>query len=452
MFIKTKSKEIRDIEQKTGMNKESKTVLEVGKIRINNIDFGKTTEIKDGILLINYEELRNVILEDKNIKNVDIKIARPGENKRIIPIKDVIEPRVKVLGKGNIFSGFIGISETVGSGITHVLDGVAVITSGRIVNFQEGLIDMSGLGAQYTPWSKTYNVVLVCTPVDGLGKHEHEKAVRLAGLRASYYLGQVGKNVSPMKTEPYEYNPFPADSKSYSNLPRVAFVHMLLSQGLLHDTYVYGVDAKGMLPTIISPTELMDGAIVSGNCAAPCHKHTTYHQLNNPIVEELYKRHKKDLYFVGVVLVNESTSLSSVELASSYALNLVKLMNVQGVIITEDGGGNPEAILMMICKKCEEAGIKTVLVTDEYAGRDGSSQGLADVTPEADAVITNGNGNQLVILPPMDEVIGDIKTIEIITGGHDGSLKSDGSIEMEIAGIMGSTCELGYSNLTTRLR
>ena len=32
----------------------------------------------------------------------------------------------------------------------------------------------------------------------------------------------------------------------------------------------------------------------------------------------------------------------------------------------------------MNCKKIEAKGIKTVLVTDEYAGRDGTSQSLAD--------------------------------------------------------------------------
>ena len=106
----------------------------------------------------------------------------------------------------------------------------------------------------------------------------------------------------------------------------------------------------------------------------------------------------------------------------------------------------------MLCRKLEKEGIKTVLVTDEYAGRDGASQGLTDVTTESNTVVTNGNANQLVILPSMDETIGELDTIDIITGGHKGSLKSDGSIEMEIAGIMGSTCELGYGNLTTRLR
>lgn len=426
--------------------------LKLGKIKIKNVEFGEKSEIINRTLIINREELRTLILEDRNLKDADIKIARPGESKRIIPIKDVIEPRVKVNGSGEIFPGFFEKSETVGHGRTHVLQGVAVVTSGRIVNFQEGLIDMSGPGANYSPWSKTNNVVIVCTPVNGMDKHTHERTVRVAGLKAANYLGQLGKDIESDENEFYEYLPFPKNNSLYSLLPRVVFVHMLLSQGLLHDTYVYGIDAKGILPTIISPTELMDGAIVSGNCAAPCHKHTTYHQLNNPIVEELYKRHKKDLYFAGVVLINERTDWSSIELASSYAVNLVKLMDAQGAIITEDGGGNPETILMALCKKLEKEGIKTVLVTDEYAGRDGASQGLADVTVEADAVVTNGNANQLVTLPPMDEVIGELDTIDIITGGHNGSLKSDGSIEMEIAGIMGSTCELGYSNLTTRLR
>ena len=119
------------------------------------------------------------------------------------------------------------------------------------------------------------------------------------------------------------------------------------------------------------------------------------------------------------------------------------------MIISEDVVGNPEADLMFADRLFEKAGIKTVLVTDEYAGSDGASAGLADVTPEADAVVTNGNGNERVTLPPMDKVIGVLNSVERITGGHAGGLHADGSIDMEIAGIMGSTNELGTENLTT---
>lgn len=107
---------------------------------------------------------------------------------------------------------------------------------------------------------------------------------------------------------------------------------------------------------------------------------------------------------------------------------------------------------MLNCKLLEKSGIKTVLITDEYAGRDGRSQGLADITAEADAVITNGNGNELITLPPMERTIGFLESVEIITGGFSGSLNPDGSITVELASIMGSLCELGYERLTTRLK
>lgn len=81
--------------------------------------------------------------------------ARPGESVRIAPVKDVIEPRVKVSGGGGIFPGVISKVGQVGQGRTHALKGAVVITSGRIVGFQEGIIDMSGETAKYTPFSKT---------------------------------------------------------------------------------------------------------------------------------------------------------------------------------------------------------------------------------------------------------------------------------------------------------
>ena len=41
---------------------------------------------------------------------------------------------------------------------------------------------------------------------------------------------------------------------------------------------------KKIVPTIMSPTEVMDGAIVSGNCVSACDKNPTYVHQNNPVV------------------------------------------------------------------------------------------------------------------------------------------------------------------------
>ena len=426
--------------------------LEVGKIHIRDLAFSDRTYIEDGVLYVNKKELQDYLKEDKNIKDVDIEFARPGESVRIIPIKDIVQPRYKVEGRGQVFPGFVGDVETVGEGKTHILEGCTVITCGKIVNFQEGLIDMSGPGAQYNSFSKMNNVVLVITPVDGLDKHTHERTVRVAGLKAAAYLGKASKDLTPDETEVFRYDSIIEAAKLYPDLPKVAYVYMIQSQGLMHDNYIYGLNPKGILSTLISPTEVIDGAIVSGNCAAPCHKNATIHHLNNPVILELLRRHGKDLCFIGVIITNENTMLVDKKRGAYYATKLARIIGAEGVIITEEGGGNPETDLMLNCKNMENAGIKTVLITDEYAGRDGRSQGLADVTPEADAVVTCGNGNQLITLPPMEKVIGFLESVEVITGGFHGSLHLDGSITVEIASIMGSLNELGFERLTTKLK
>jgi len=419
--------------------------LELGIIKTKDVQFGEETIIKDGTLYVNKNELIGLALQDGRLSEADVELARPGEEVRIIPIKDVIEPRVKVSGSGELFPGVIGKMGTVGSGRTNVLRGAALATVGRIIGFQEGFIDMTGPGAQYTPFSQTNNVVLILHPIDGLAPHAHEEAVRLAGLRAAAYLGKAGKDVAPDELEVYELSPV-----TNTILPRVAYVYTLLSEGLLHDTYLYGVDVKKLLPTLIHPNEVMDGAIVSGNCVSACDKHTTYHHLNNPLIKELYRRHGEDLNFIGVVTTNLNVTLADKERSTDYASKLVKLIRAKGAIVTEEGFGNPDTDLMMLCKKMEVYGIKTVLITDEFAGGDGGSQSLADAVPQADAVISVGNANEVITLPPMKHIIGDLKSAEVISGGFVGCVTAGGGLNIEIQSIMGSTCQLGFGKLTAR--
>jgi hypothetical protein len=92
---------------------------------------------------------------------------------------------------------------------------------------------------------------------------------------------------------------------------------------------------------------------------------------------------------------------------------------------------------MMICSGLEEKGIRTVMITDEFAGVDGASQSLADATPHADAVVSVGNANERILLPNMDKVIGDIQVIEKMAGGKSGSLSREG-IPGRTAGYVGS--------------
>ena len=426
-------------------------LLELGKIKITDVQPGDATKVENGTLYVNTEELIDLALEDDRIKSVKIEFARPGESVRIAPVKDVIEPRVKVSGSGAMFPGMINKVKTVGSGRTHALVGANVITCGKIVGFQEGIIDMSGPTAKYTPFSETYNVCVVIEPAEGLETHDYEQAARLAGLKIGAKVGEAGKEVEPDEVVVYETKPIAEQTAQYPDLPKVGYIHMLQSQGLLHDTFYYGVDAKQMVPTFMYPTEIMDGAITSGNCVAPCDKVTTFHHLNNPVIEDLYKRHGKDLNFIGVILTNENVFLADKERSSDMVGKFVEFLGLDGVIITEEGYGNPDTDLMMNCKKSTDAGAKVVLITDEFPGRDGKSQSLADAVKEADTLVSCGNGNVIVEFPPMDKIIGTLDYVETMIGGYEGSLRPDGSIEAEIQIIIASTIANGYNTLSARM-
>ena len=422
--------------------------LELGCVQINDIQFASESKVENGTIYVNAEELKALLLEDENLKSVELEIAKPGESVRIMPVKDVIEPRVKVNGGGNLFPGVISKVETVGSGRTNVLKGSAVVTTGKIVGFQEGIIDMTGPGADYTPFSN--NLVVVWEPIDGLAKHAHEKAVRFAGLKAADYIGKLAKDVEPDEVKVYETCSVKEGIEKYPELPRVAYVLMLQSQGLMHDTYVYGVDMKQSLPTILSPTELMDGAILSGNCVSACDKNTTYHHLNNPVIADLFEQHGKTLNFVGVIITNENVYLADKMRSSDWTSKLCEFLGVDGAIVSQEGFGNPDTDLIMNCKKIEAKGVKTVIITDEYAGRDGASQSLADADASANAVVTGGNANMVINLPAMDKVIGYPEVADIIAGGFDGSLQKDGSIVAELQVITGATNEMGFNKLSAR--
>jgi len=425
--------------------------LELHRVFVKKLAFGDKTGISGGTLTINKKELLALISEDELLgKNLDVDIAMPGESVRIMPVKDVIEPRWKTEGCGQVFPGMVSDVETVGCGKTLVLSGAAVVTAGKIVRFQEGIIDMSGPGADYTPYSQTCNVVLLLEPSDpNMGKHDYEAACRMAGLKTATYLARccADAGVKADEVAAFEQANIREAMEAHPGLPKVGYMYMLQTQGLLHDTYLYGVDVKKILPTILSPLEVMDGAIVSGNCVSACDKNNTYSHQNNPVIDNMMKRHGKDFNFVTCIITNENVTLADKRRSSSYAVKLASMMGLDGIVITEEGFGNPDADLVMNCWKAERLGIKTALLTDEYAGQDGASQSLADSCVEGDACVTAGNANEVIVLPPMKKVLGFAEEANVIAGGWQGSLAADGSITVELQAIIGATSELGYTKL-----
>ena len=418
--------------------------LELHKIAVKDAQWGDKTHADGGVLYVNKEEALAVVLQESQFVTAELDIARPGESVRIIPVKDVIEPRVKMDGNG-YFPGYCAPMSRAGEGATLVLDGAAVVTCGPIVAFQEGMIDMSGPVAEYTPFSKTINIVMNVEPVEGIDPHEYEEPLRKTGLRLSVYLAKECLGTKADSIEVYEKRSVVEESAKYPDLPKVLYICMSITQGLLHDTYVYASDLRPSLPTLLHPNEVLDGAVVSGNCVSACDKNTTYHHVHNPVVTELYARHGKEINFLGMVPAVESTILAGKQRAAMMNLTLSKELGANAVIITEEGYGNPDTDFCLNAKLHEDAGIVAIVISDEAAGIDGKSQSTADATPELVSFVSTGNVNEMLEVPSMQKVIGDARAIANLSGGAAESLRPDGSMYIELQAIIASTCEIGFS-------
>ena len=76
-------------------------------------------------------------------------------------------------------------------------------------------------------------------------------------------------------------------------------------------------------------------------------------------------------------------------------------------MFTLGGAGNNTTEAMLAIQECERRGIKTVLLTWEHAGADGSDYPLPFGVAEAVAIVSTGNLDEPLDLPAMDRVVGD---------------------------------------------
>lgn len=410
-------------------------ILRFEHCSVDSVGLGTSSRLDQGRLEIEASALSaELCSRDPSLRDVTVRIASPGDATRILCCKDVIQPRLKLAGT------------EPGSGTVRLLDNVAVITCGPIVGFQEGIIDMSGPGATYSPFAQLFLIVLEIEVGDAVTPHEHEASVREAGLAAARLVAALCADTQPDTVEELDW-----DARSTPpGLPRIVYVDVMLSQGLLHDTWVLGENAMAGLPRTFDPRVLLDDAVISGNCVSACDKNTTFHHQNNPVIRALLGGHGSDWNFVGVVATNCPTRLAEKERSAEAAVALARDLSADGAILSKEGFGNPDADLMMLVRGLSRAGVKTVVITDEFAGGDGASQSLADVTPEADAVISTGNANQRVVLPPMETIIGPRPDVARLAGGYAGCWRDDGSLEVELQALMGATNELGFSKLSCR--
>lgn len=436
--------------------------LTLGNFYVQDVQFGEKTMYNENILTINKEEAISCIKQDVRITDCDLVIAKPGDKKRLVPVKAAVEARCKVEG-GVLYPGIINEVVSAGNGISYCLKGMSILSIGKHYGgFQDGLIDMSGPGAKLSYFSSLINICIVADTNEEHERLEQQKrnlAHRWAGVRLAEYLGETLRHLKPEIEDFYSLEPV-TKRENTSDLPKVLYMTQLDSQMKIlgFNTLVYGWDANRMLPTFIHPNEILDGAITGGSFTPSSSVFSTYDMTNNPTIKRLYKEHGKTINFLGVVIDNNSAEYQEKKRTCMMSVNLAKNLGATAVIVAEHAYGNPDTDFVGTLCALKDAGIITVGITAECTGRDGASQALMMVNEKADAIISTGNVSELIELPPMEEIVGEL--ISLNRDGFAGawgndeilgpSVREDGSIIMENNSIYIGDMTTGFSVKTMK--
>jgi sarcosine reductase len=376
--------------------------------------------------------------EPAPIEGVDITVVRPGEPVRITHVLDAVEPRIRPDGRPAFPT-----EGGAGEGRTNRLDGVVVLScldfaaEERPLHEQESIVDLGGPGAAYTPFARETCIVLTFRPGEG-GNEAAEATARRTSLRVAEELARPTLDAEPAQVETFELGA--ADE----NLPRVAALIQLSDLGPLYHLYVYGTPAgQAGLPRIVDPAELLDGAVTSGEYHWAAMRNPTICFQRNALVRSLYADHGKRLRFAGVVLMRGyEQSAEDKQRVAEAAVARAQELGADGVIITTDAGGNSHTDVMLTCRACERAGIRTTVVLAEETDPESTRPILTDWVPEADSIVSTGNLEELVPEWRPERVLGGDELL-------DGTAAAEAGL-IPVRNYLGAANQMGQLTLGAR--
>lgn len=378
--------------------------LTVETIQIIDLQFGKETCFKNGILYVCKEDILAFAKKEPCFKTLKIDIARPGDSTRIINVVDVVQPRCKV--SGNIdWPGVLSDDyEIAGSGITRAVAGMGIVLCQNNTYWSRkwGSFDMSGKCAVINPYAKMPQLVIEPLAAEGADFRDYREGLRRVGYKTSVLLAKATMQVAAEETEVL------SNEVKYPELPNIAYAYQIYSKQYDTQNYrepmVYGNAVPDSLPLIMQPTEVMDGAIsLCGGFRCV----TTYEIQNHPIILELMRRHGKELNFAGVLITVTSVEAKHRYLVSKMAANLLKEeFHADGVIITKGVGGASTLCVGAIASEAEKLGIKAVPIIQILNGKSNLDVECLISEQNVDSIVCSGTYYHNFTLPPVKTLLG----------------------------------------------
>jgi glycine reductase len=160
----------------------------------------------------------------------------------------------------------------------------------------------------------------------------------------------------------------------------------------------------------------MDGAVTKNTTRGIGYFPCTWDWQNHPLVLALYQKHSEQLNFAGVILERiRFETHQGKEMIAQNTAQLAAMLGARAALVAWLGSGNAFVDVMLTIRACEQRGIKTVLVTYEYGGKDGVDSPLLYYVPEARAVVSTGTRDRWLELPEAEKVVGPYEQIQILS-------------------------------------
>lgn len=382
------------------MDKEiRKEPLTIQYIRVKDVNWGAESKLEEGILTLNKQELLDAISDDSEFfDKLDLHIVKPGDDCRILGIQDVMQPRCKVDAPETSYPGIWGKLAPMGMGRTIALKGVVVSDIYYAPLNIKWYLDMKGECARYSQFSKHFHVVVDATPKKDTIPVNYAQALKHASLTINVMIAKLGIGQVPDEMETFDLGPV-GPGPDGKPLPKVAYSVVHMAQ---HDTWnflVYGQSAVGILPMVLQPTEILDGAMLWR------YWDPNYYLQNENIIRELMDRHGKDIEFVGVVISNNVMKIDGKDTQAMMSARVCRdTLKADCVLISKSGMGHAQLDAAMNYTWMQRFGMPAVVnlaaVSNEKPG-----DNLVVYNPDLDAV-TNSSRSYILKHPRVEKVIG----------------------------------------------
>lgn len=381
--------------------------LQIDYIDVKKVQFGNKSELVDGVLTVDKEELYNLINNDL-FAWMNIQLVCPGESCRMLAVHDIMQPRCKKEHPEESYPGIWGKLAPAGEGETVALRGVVVSDIYYAKCNVKYYMDMGGPCAKYTHFSKHYHIVIDAAPADGVSDLSYAEALKHASLTANVYLAKLGIDLKPDETEVFELGPV-GPGKDGKPLPKVAY---FVTHMASHDTWnilYYGQSALNFLPIVVQPTEVLDGAFLWR------YWECNYYLQNELYIRELMKRHGKDLEFVGVVFANNVMKIDGKNTMGMIGATLCRdTLKADCVVINKSGMGHCQLDSALAFNWAEKMGMPCVMNLSAVSNdRPGDMLVISD--PKVDAVVNSGR-NYTLHHPRVKRLIGEKAGVPSLAG------------------------------------